>query len=213
MAMGRPVAAETFRMRAIVSMCSSMSPWANPSRQTSTPASMSSVSISSESDAGPMVATILVRRVTVEPYRRVPDSRVVSSGDDLVTSRGLRIPAAALTWWASRSGGPGGQHANTSDTNVTVELVLDDADLPADVTERLRAVHGDTVRASSSDSRSQFRNRQLARQRLADIVDGAARPPKRRRPTRPSRSAQRRRLEAKRQQSEKKARRAWRPEA
>ena len=136
----------------------------------------------------------------------------MSSGDDLVTSRGLRIPAAALTWWASRSGGPGGQHANTSDTNVTVELDLGEAGLPDDVTERLRAAHGDTVRASSSDSRSQFRNRQLARKRLAELVDGAARPPKRRRPTRPTRSSERRRLEAKRQQSEKKARRAWRPD-
>ena len=129
-----------------------------------------------------------------------------------MTSRGLRIPASALTWWASRSGGPGGQHANTSDTNVTVELVLDEADLPDDVTARLRTAHGDTVRASSSDSRSQFRNRQLARKRLAEVVDGAARPPKRRRPTRPTRSSERRRLEAKRQHSEKKARRAWRPD-
>ena len=136
----------------------------------------------------------------------------MSSGDDLVTSRGLRIPAAALTWWASRSGGPGGQHANTSDTNVTVELDLGEAGLPDEVTERLRAAHGDTVRANSSDSRSQFRNRQLARKRLAELVDGAARPPKRRRPTRPTRSSERRRLEAKRQQSEKKARRAWRPD-
>ena len=133
--------------------------------------------------------------------------------DDLVTSRGLRIPAAALRWWASRSGGPGGQHANTSDTQVTVELQLDEAGLPDGVTERLRSAHGEAVRATSSDSRSQFRNRQIARSRLADLVDGAAKPPARRRPTRPSRSAKRRRLDEKRQLSEKKARRAWRPEA
>lgn len=136
--------------------------------------------------------------------------------DELVTSQGLRIPAAALRWWASRSGGPGGQHANTSDTQVTVELQLDALDeagasLPSGTVERLREVHGDAVRATSSDSRSQFRNRQLARQRLADLIDGAARPPARRRPTRPSRSAKRRRLEEKRQHSEKKARRSWRP--
>jgi ribosome-associated protein len=135
----------------------------------------------------------------------------VAADDDLVTSRGLRIRAAAIDWWASRSGGPGGQHANTSDTNVTVELNLDDAGLPDAVTERLRSAHGDSVRTSSADSRSQFRNRQLARKRLGEIVDGAARPPKRRRPTKPSRGAQRRRLEAKRQHSEKKRRRSWRP--
>ena len=135
----------------------------------------------------------------------------MASDDDLRTSRGLRIPGAAIRWWASRSGGPGGQHANTSDTNVTVELDLEAADLPEGVTERLRAAHGDSVRATAADSRSQFRNRQLARQRLAELVDEAARPPKRRRPTKPSRGARRRRLEAKRQQSEKKQSRSWRP--
>ena len=132
--------------------------------------------------------------------------------EDLVTSRRLHIPAAAIRWWASRSGGPGGQHANTSDTQVTVELDLDAAELPGGVTERLRTAHGDTVRATSADSRSQYRNRQLARKRLADLVDQAAKPPARRRPTKPTRGAQRRRLEEKRQHSEKKARRSWRPE-
>jgi ribosome-associated protein len=136
----------------------------------------------------------------------------MAGDDDLVTSRGLRVPAAAIRWWASRSGGPGGQHANTSDTQVTVELDLDAAELPGGVTERLRSAHGDTVRATSGDSRSQYRNRQLARKRLADLVDGAARPPAKRRPTKPSRGATRRRLEAKRQHSEKKARRRWRPD-
>ncbi len=135
----------------------------------------------------------------------------MAGDDDLVTSRGLRVPASAIRWWASRSGGPGGQHANTSDTQVTVELDLDAAGLSEGVTARLRTAHGDAVRASSSDSRSQYRNRQLARKRLADLVDGAAKPPARRRPTKPSRGAKRRRLEAKRQQSEKKKRRSWKP--
>ncbi|MGK2930525.1 MAG: peptide chain release factor-like protein, partial [Acidimicrobiales bacterium] len=90
----------------------------------------------------------------------------MAADDDLMTSRGLRVPASALSWWATRSGGPGGQHANTSDTNVTSALDLDDAGLPEAVTSRLRTAHGDSVRASSADSRSQFRNRQLARKRL-----------------------------------------------
>ena len=128
-----------------------------------------------------------------------------------MTARGLRVPAAALEWWASRSGGPGGQHANTSDTKVTVELDLERADLPEPVTARLRSAHGDTVRAAAADSRSQFRNRQLARKRLADIVDGASVPVRRRRATKPSRSAERRRLDAKRRQGEKKRERNWRP--
>jgi ribosome-associated protein len=140
----------------------------------------------------------------------------VGDDDDLVTKRGLRIPAAAIRWWASRSGGPGGQHANTSDTSVTVELDLDvldaaDTGLPAGTTGRLRDAHGSSVRASSTDSRSQHRNRQLARKRLAEVVDEAARPPAPRRPTKPSRGAKRRRLEAKRQLGEKKRERSWRP--
>lgn len=134
------------------------------------------------------------------------------AADDLVTKRGVRIPSAALRWWASRSGGPGGQHANTADTQVTVELDLAEAGLPDDVERRLRGAHGESVRATSSDSRSQYRNRQLARKRLAELVDGAAKVPPRRRETRPSRAAKRRRLEAKSRQSEKKQRRAWRPE-
>lgn len=132
--------------------------------------------------------------------------------DDLVTGRGLRIPAAAVRFWASRSGGPGGQHANTSDTNVTVEVDLDGAGLPEAVDARLREAHGAAVRASSAESRSQFRNRQLARKRVGELIDGAAQPPRRRRPTKPSRGAKRRRLEAKRQQGEKKKSRAWRPD-
>lgn len=135
----------------------------------------------------------------------------MAADDDLVTGRGLRVPAAALSWWASRSGGPGGQHANTSDTNVTIAVDLDEAGLPEAVTARLRAAHGDSVRASSADSRSQFRNRQMARKRLAELIDGAGRPERRRRPTKPSRGAKRRRLEAKRKQGEKKRRRSWRP--
>ena len=138
-------------------------------------------------------------------------TRRVSGDDDLVTKRGLRIPAAAIQWWASRSGGPGGQHANTSDTQVTVELDLEAAGLPDEVTRRLRTAHGDAVRATSADSRSQYRNRQLARKRLADVVDGAAQPVRRRRPTRPTLGSKRRRLEEKRRQSEKKRGRSWRP--
>lgn len=136
----------------------------------------------------------------------------MASADELVTKRGTRVPATALRWWASRSGGPGGQHANTADTQVTVELDLASAELPAGVVDRLRRAHGDTVRATSADSRSQYRNRKLAMKRLGELIDGAAVPPARRRPTRPSRAAERRRLDAKRRQSEKKRRRAWRPE-
>ncbi len=135
----------------------------------------------------------------------------MAGDDDLTTSRGLRIPGAALSWWATRSGGPGGQHANTSDTAVTIELDIEASMLPSAIRSRLRSAHGPNVRASSADSRSQFRNRQLARKRLGELVDRAAAPPRKRRPTKKTRGSQRRRLEAKRQQGQKKESRSWKP--
>lgn len=135
----------------------------------------------------------------------------VASDDDLVTARGIRVPSAAITWSATRSGGPGGQHANTSDTAVTIELDLERAELPTAVADRLREAHGEVVRAASADSRSQFRNRQIARQRLAELVDEAARPRRQRRPTKRTRGSHRRRLEEKRRRGEKKRNRSWRP--
>jgi ribosome-associated protein len=121
--------------------------------------------------------------------------------DELVTPGGLRLDGAALTWRVTRSGGPGGQHANTSDTSVVLTVHLPDAGLPAADTERLVAALGPTVTARSSDSRSQWRNRQLAWERLAARLDGAARPPRPRHATRPTKSARAERLDGKRRRS------------
>ena len=132
--------------------------------------------------------------------------------DELVTPGGLRLDGAALTWRVTRSGGPGGQHANTSDTSVVLTVHLPDAGLPAADTERLVAALGPTVTARSSDSRSQWRNRQLAVQRLIERIDDAAVPEAVRRSTRPSRSAVRERLDDKRRQAERKQSRKWRPD-
>ena len=113
----------------------------------------------------------------------------------------LVISASELSWRFSRSGGPGGQHANTSDTAVTVTVYLPDAGLSEADTDRLVAALGVTVTARSSDTRSQWRNRQLAWERLAARLDGAARsrPPRHR--TRPSRAARVERLDDKRRRS------------
>ena len=121
--------------------------------------------------------------------------------DELVTSGGLRLDGAALTWRVTRSGGPGGQHANTSDTSVVLTVHLPDAGLPAADTERLVAALGPTVSARSSDSRSQWRNRQLAWERLAARLDGASRPSRPRHATRPTKSARAERLDGKRRRS------------
>lgn len=113
------------------------------------------------------------------------------------------IPESELIESFSTPGGPGGQHANRNAT--AVELRFSIADSPVftpEVQARLVGRLGDTVTINASESRSQFRNRAVARQRLADMISDALRPPTPRRPTRPSRGAVRRRLEQKGRRSE-----------
>src|SRR5215471_15929852 len=77
------------------------------------------------------------------------------------------IPLAELEWRTSRSGGPGGQHANTSDTRVEVSFsVVEAPSLGPRQRSRLLARLGPIVRATASDTRSQSRNRELALERL-----------------------------------------------
>src|SRR6185295_9186674 len=78
------------------------------------------------------------------------------------TPRGLQIAADAVSWLATRSGGPGGQHANTSDTAVTITIDVDRAGLASTVRDRVVAIAGLTITASSEGSRSQLRNRAAA---------------------------------------------------
>jgi ribosome-associated protein len=124
--------------------------------------------------------------------------------EDLVVTDRIRIPAAELRWRFSRSSGPGGQGVNTTDSRV--ELLWDAAaspSLPDHLRERAlerlapRATAG-VVSVTASQFRSQRRNREAARARLAALIRAAVTPPPAaRRATRPSRAAQRRRLEAK----------------
>jgi ribosome-associated protein len=123
------------------------------------------------------------------------------------------IPLDELEWRFSGSGGPGGQHANTSNTRV--ELVFDVAGSPSlgpRQRERLLERLGTVVRVVVSDTRSQARNRELALDRLRERLAAALRTPRARRPTAPSRAARRRRVEAKRRRGELKRQRRARPE-
>ncbi len=134
----------------------------------------------------------------------------VSPGPGLPS--GLVIPAAELVERFSRSSGPGGQSVNTADSRV--ELEYDVAGSTAlSQTQRDRAlanlgprlVDGKLV-VDASEHRSQHRNRVAARERLADLLRSAlAPPPPPRRPTKPSRRARQRRLDAKRQRGETKS--------
>lgn len=129
---------------------------------------------------------------------------------DLSTGRGLRLPAAAIVERFARGTGPGGQHRNV--TASAVEIVADLTALEGPGADRVRARLGPEARARAGGSRSQWRNRAIARARLATAIDAAAAVTPRRRPTRPSPAAQARRLEAKRRASDKKRSRAWRPD-
>jgi ribosome-associated protein len=133
-------------------------------------------------------------RLTVEPVDGV-----------VVTPAGRHIAAVAVSWHATRSGGPGGQHANTSETAVTVVVDVDSTGLPASVRRRIIEAAGPTVSATSSRSRSQWRNRVQAWQQALERIDELAAPPPPRVPTRPSRAAKEERLAGKRRVAERKA--------
>lgn len=121
----------------------------------------------------------------------------------MTVSRGLAIPLSELTWRFTRSGGPGGQHANTSDTRA--EVAFDVAGSPSlGPWQRSRLLErlGPEVRAVAADERSQVRNRALALERLAERLRDALHVETPRRPTKPTRASQRRRVESKRHRSE-----------
>ena len=102
----------------------------------------------------------------------------------------------------SRSSGPGGQHAQKSSTRVEALFDVEASEGLSDA-ERRRVVDrlGSVVSAIAQDERSQLRNRELATRRVLDQVAAAARPPRNRRPTKPTESSRERRLEEKRRQS------------
>lgn len=129
-------------------------------------------------------------------------------------TRSLAIGAGELDWRFSASGGPGGQHANRSNTKVELRFdVQRSPSLGPRQRQRLLAQLGPVVRVVVDDERSQSRNRAIALDRFRQRVAGALRIAKTRLPTKPTRAASARRLEDKRRRSASKRDRAWRPEA
>jgi ribosome-associated protein len=114
------------------------------------------------------------------------------------------IPAAELDEIFETSGGPGGQHANRSATAVRLRFDVAASSLPEDVRSRLSQRLGVLVEVSSSQSRSQFRNRALARRQLREKLEGALEEKPKRKKTRPTRASKRRRLADKKARGEKK---------
>jgi ribosome-associated protein len=129
-----------------------------------------------------------------------------------VTPGGIRLDPACLSWRFARSGGPGGQHVNTSSSKAELRCDLGAAGLPASLLERLVAkLDTSEIRVVCSTERSQLRNRRLAMERLAEKLDDAAEIPLERRATRPSRGQRQARLNDKRARSTRKTQRRWRP--
>lgn len=100
------------------------------------------------------------------------------------------------------SGGPGGQHANRSNTKVEAVFVLAESSMPDHLRERVGAKVGELIRVTVDDERSQYRNRQIALERIQSRIDDAARVERPRRKTKPTKGSQRRRLDAKRRRSD-----------
>jgi ribosome-associated protein len=117
----------------------------------------------------------------------------------------LSIPLAEISLRASRSSGPGGQHANVTASRVEASFdVLASSALSEAQRERLLTRAGPRVVAIAQDARSQARNRELAVARLRDRLARALEPVKPRRPTRPTTASRERRLATKRRGAERK---------
>lgn len=123
---------------------------------------------------------------------------------DLPVIDGVTIPEDELSWKFSTSGGPGGQHANRSATRAEVSFAVDSSRaLSAPQKQRVAAelasrIRGGTLTVSADDTRSQARNRELARRRMAELLAAALTPEAPRKPTRPTAASRRRRVDAKR---------------
>jgi ribosome-associated protein len=123
--------------------------------------------------------------------------------------KALALPLGEIELRFSRSSGPGGQHVQKTETRV--EAVFDvegSATLTDAEKRRLLARVGPVVRAVAQDERSQWRNRELALERLAEAIAAGLKRQRKRRPTRPSPEARERRLAEKRRQAERKRLRA-----
>lgn len=123
--------------------------------------------------------------------------------DALVVTRSVRIPRRELEVTFSASGGPGGQHANRSNTRV--ELRFDVAASAAfGPAQRQRVIDrlGEEIRVVADDERSQLRNRSLAEQRLVERLQQALHVDRPRRPTRPTKGSKERRIAGKQRRGE-----------
>ena len=117
-------------------------------------------------------------------------------------TRSVLLPLAEIELRFSRSSGPGGQHANTAETRVEAILDVGSSSALTDAQKRrVTAKAGPTLRAVAQDERSQWRNRELAVERLVEQLREALKVPRRRVATKPTAASRERRLESKKRRS------------
>ena len=125
------------------------------------------------------------------------------TGDSIRVTQRVAIPLSDVELRFSRSSGPGGQHANRSETRVEAVFDVEASEaLSAAQKRRVVARAGPVLRAVAQDERSQWRNRELAIERLVGQLREALRVERKRVPTKPSAAERERRLEEKRRRSE-----------
>ena len=123
--------------------------------------------------------------------------------DSIRVTRSVVLPLAEVELRFSRSSGPGGQHANTAETRVEAILDVEASSALTDAQKRrVLAKAGPTLRAIAQDERSQWRNRELAVERLVEQLRKALKVERRRVATAPTKASRERRLEQKKRRSE-----------
>jgi ribosome-associated protein len=124
------------------------------------------------------------------------------NGESIRVTRSVVLPLAEVELQFSRSSGPGGQHAQKSETRVVAVFDVGASSALTDVQKRrVVAKAGPVLRAVAQDERSRTRNRELALERLVASLRDALRVERRRRPTKPSAASRERRLEQKKRRS------------
>jgi ribosome-associated protein len=125
--------------------------------------------------------------------------------DPMPVNAEVAIPLSEIEIRASRSSGPGGQHANVTASRVEVVFeIAKSAALTDEQKRRLATRHRERVTAIAQDARSQARNRELALERLREKLAAGLAVPRKRRPTRPTKAARERRLAQKRRSGQRK---------
>jgi ribosome-associated protein len=127
----------------------------------------------------------------------------MTESESIRVTRSVVVPRSEIELRTSRSSGPGGQHAQKSETRVEALFDVEASNALSEAQKRrVVAKAGPVLRAIAQDERSQLRNKELATERVIEVLREALRVPRRRVPTKPSAASRERRLEQKKRRSQ-----------